>query len=148
MSVPDLYTHDKPVMSFEFFPPKTDAGFRSLFRTIEDLKQLDPGFVSVTMGAGGSTRTKTVELVLRIQQELGITAMAHLPCLGFSAEEVAACCALASASGRRSEPTTAWRTPPPVCPALAECVSSRAPWQHPSPLGDGPATLVSPQRLL
>ena len=89
MSVPDLYTHDKPVMSFEFFPPKTDAGFRSLFRTIEDLKQLDPGFVSVTMGAGGSTRTKTVELVLRIQQELGITAMAHLPCLGFSAEEVA-----------------------------------------------------------
>lgn len=65
-----------------------------------------------------------------------------------SAEEVAACCALASASGRRSEPTTAWRTPPPVCPALAECVSSRAPWQHPSALGDGPATLVSPQRLL
>ncbi|MCH2187104.1 methylenetetrahydrofolate reductase [NAD(P)H] [Myxococcota bacterium] len=88
MTVPGLYTHQKPVMSFEFFPPKTDAGFRALFRTIEDLKQLDPGFVSVTMGAGGSTRTKTVDLVLRIQQELGITAMAHLPCLGFSAEDI------------------------------------------------------------
>ncbi|MDG2052119.1 MAG: methylenetetrahydrofolate reductase [NAD(P)H] [Myxococcota bacterium] len=88
MSVPKLYTHGKPVMSFEFFPPKTDAGFRALFRTIEDLKQLNPGFVSVTMGAGGSTRTKTVDLVLRIQQELGITAMAHLPCLGFSAPEI------------------------------------------------------------
>ena len=89
MHVPNLYAGKEPVMSFEFFPPKTDAGFRSLFRTIEDLKQLDPGFVSVTMGAGGSTRTKTVDLVLRIQQELGITAMAHLPCLGFSPAELA-----------------------------------------------------------
>ncbi len=83
MRIAELYGRHDPVISFEFFPPKTDAGFRSLFRTIEDLKQLDPGFVSVTMGAGGSTRTKTVDLVIRIQRELGITAMAHLPCLGF-----------------------------------------------------------------
>ena len=83
MKIVDLYGRGAPVVSFEFFPPKTDAGFRSLFRTIEDLKRLDPGFVSVTMGAGGSTRAKTVDLVIRIQRELGLTAMAHLPCLGF-----------------------------------------------------------------
>ena len=89
MRIVDLYRGGEPVMSFEFFPPKSDAGFRSLFRTIEDLKQLAPGFVSVTMGAGGSTRAKTVDLVVRIQQELGITAMAHLPCLGFDRDAVA-----------------------------------------------------------
>jgi len=83
MSILKLYGRGDPVMSFEFFPPKTDAGFGALFRTIEDLKRLAPGFVSVTMGAGGSTRSKTVDLVIRIQRELGITAMAHLPCLGF-----------------------------------------------------------------
>jgi methylenetetrahydrofolate reductase (NADPH) len=88
MSIADLYRRGEPVISFEFFPPRTDAGFRSLYRTIEDLKQLGPGFVSVTMGAGGSTRSKTVELVIRIQQELGITAMAHLPCTGFERHEI------------------------------------------------------------
>jgi len=89
MRIADLYARGDPVISFEFFPPKTDAGFRTLFRTIEDLKQLDPGFVSVTMGAGGSTRRKTVDLVERIQRELGITAMAHLPCVGFERDEIA-----------------------------------------------------------
>jgi methylenetetrahydrofolate reductase (NADPH) len=89
MSIVDLYGRGEPVISFEFFPPKTDAGFRSLFRTIEDLKQLGPGFVSVTMGAGGSTRAKTVDLVIRIQRELGIISMAHLPCAGFERGDVA-----------------------------------------------------------
>ena len=88
MSIVDLYGRGGPVISFEFFPPKTDAGFRSLFGTIEDLKDLAPGFVSVTMGAGGSTRAKTVELVIRIQRELGIEAMAHLPLVGFEREEI------------------------------------------------------------
>ena len=88
MRICELYNRGKPAFSFEFFPPKTDAGFRTLFRTIEDLKRLDPGFVSVTMGAGGSTRSKTVDLVIRIQQEIGITAMAHLPCIGFEREQV------------------------------------------------------------
>lgn len=88
MRIADLYARRQPVISFEFFPPKTDAGFRALFRTIEDLKQLDPGFVSVTMGAGGSTRGKTVDLVIRIQRELGITTMAHLPCVGFERAEI------------------------------------------------------------
>lgn len=88
MRICELYKGDRPIISFEFFPPKTDAGFRSLFRTIGDLKLLDPSFVSVTMGAGGSTRRKTVDLVSQIQREIGITAMAHLPCVGFERSEI------------------------------------------------------------
>jgi methylenetetrahydrofolate reductase (NADPH) len=89
MRIGELYSAGEPIVSFEFFPPKTDAGFRNLFRTIEDLKRLDPAFVSVTMGAGGSTRRKTVDLVSQIQRELGITAMAHLPCVGSERAEIA-----------------------------------------------------------
>jgi methylenetetrahydrofolate reductase (NADPH) len=88
MSIRDLYGQGAPVFSFEFFPPKTDAGFKALYRTIEELKQLDPGFVSVTMGAGGSTRAKTVDLVIQIQREIGLLGMAHLPCLGFDPEGI------------------------------------------------------------
>ena len=77
------------MVSFEFFPPKTDAGYRSLYQTIAELKRLDPGFVSVTWGAGGSTRRKTVELVTQIQHELGLTAMAHMTCVGAAREELA-----------------------------------------------------------
>ncbi len=89
MRIADMYAQGEPVISFEFFPPKTDGGFRALFRTIEELKRLNPAFVSVTMGAGGSTRRKTVDLVTQIQREIGITAMAHLPCVGFERSELA-----------------------------------------------------------
>jgi methylenetetrahydrofolate reductase (NADPH) len=77
-----------PTVSFEFFPPKTEEGFAALYRTIDDLKPLRPSYVSVTYGAGGSTRQKTVELVSRIQNELKIRAMAHLTCVGHTAEEL------------------------------------------------------------
>ena len=63
MRITERYGQGRPVFSFEFFPPKTDRGFTSLFRTVADLKRLDPDFVSVTWGAGGSTRQKTVELI-------------------------------------------------------------------------------------
>lgn len=89
VKIVDLFSRRAPVFSFEFFPPKTEKGFDALFRTIADLKQLDPGFVSVTWGAGGSTRRKTTELVLRIQREAGLTAMAHLTCVGSTREEIA-----------------------------------------------------------
>jgi len=78
----------KPGISFEFFPPKTEAGFGQLFATIDDLHPLHPTYVSVTYGAGGSTRQKTVELVARIQRELNIRAMAHLTCVGHTADEM------------------------------------------------------------
>ena len=88
MNIGDLYRRGEPVISFEFFTPKTDRGYQSLFETIGELKALAPGFVSVTMGAGGSTRGPTVELVIRIEQQLGVTAMAHLPCLGSERGEI------------------------------------------------------------
>ncbi|MBK8177939.1 MAG: methylenetetrahydrofolate reductase [NAD(P)H] [Planctomycetes bacterium] len=73
----------KPVFSFEFFPPKTDEGTKNLLATVADLRDvLAPDFVSVTNGAGGSTRARTLALVARIQRELDITAMAHLTCVG------------------------------------------------------------------
>lgn len=90
MGIADLYEQSDPVVSFEFFPPKTDAGYRSLFHTIKDLKQLSPGFVSVTMGAGGSTRTKTVDITIDITREIGLVTMCHLPCTGFRPDEVGA----------------------------------------------------------
>ena len=77
-----------PTISFEFFPPKTEQGFSSLYKTIDELHPLKPSYVSVTYGAGGSTREKTVELVSRIQNDLKIRAMAHLTCVGHTADEI------------------------------------------------------------
>lgn len=79
----------QPVISFEFFPPKTPEGDRSLLeKTIPALKQLRPDFCSVTYGAGGSTREKTLMIVDRIQREHGITAMAHLTCVNATKEQI------------------------------------------------------------
>ncbi|MFL5830098.1 MAG: methylenetetrahydrofolate reductase [NAD(P)H] [Solirubrobacteraceae bacterium] len=83
-----IATSDGPVFSFEFFPPKTDEGERNLRATLEDLRAFDPDFVSVTYGAGGSTRNRTVELTHWIKQDLGIEAMAHLSCVGTTREEL------------------------------------------------------------
>ncbi len=78
----------EPVFSFEFFPPKSDAGERVLGLALESLRQLDPAFVSVTYGAGGSSRGRTLELTKWIKQELGIEAMAHLSCVGSTRGEL------------------------------------------------------------
>ncbi len=83
-----LEAAEDPVFSFEFFPPKTDAGERVLGLALESLRQLDPAFVSVTYGAGGSSRSRTLDLTKWIKQELGIEAMAHLSCVGSSREEL------------------------------------------------------------
>jgi methylenetetrahydrofolate reductase (NADPH) len=85
-----LDTADEPVFSFEFFPPKTDEGERNLRLALEQLIALEPDFVSVTYGAGGSTRQRTVELTKWIKQDLGIEAMAHLTCVGASSDELGA----------------------------------------------------------
>jgi methylenetetrahydrofolate reductase (NADPH) len=89
MRISRLYATQRPVFSFEFFPPRTDAGYRALYRVIGELKELSPGFVSVTSHARGENRSKTAELVIRIQNELGITAMAHMTCTGQTREELA-----------------------------------------------------------
>lgn len=89
MKIRDLLSAKKPLFSFEFFPPKTDAGVANLERTIGELADLSPAYVSVTYGAGGSARERTVELVTRIQNDLGITAMAHFTCVGATRTEMA-----------------------------------------------------------
>ena len=77
------------VVSFEFFPPKTDKGMDNLYAAVERLKGCRPSFVSVTYGAGGSTRDRTIELVTRIKKELNVETMAHLTCVGSTKDEIA-----------------------------------------------------------
>jgi methylenetetrahydrofolate reductase (NADPH) len=89
----DIYaakrTAQKPVISFEFFPPKTEEGDRNLLeKQIPALMQAKPDFCSVTYGAGGSTRDKTLMIVDRIQREHGLTALAHLTCVNHTRDEV------------------------------------------------------------
>jgi len=88
MRIDRLLEKGAPTISFEFFPPKNDAGFAQLYQTIGDLHALNPSYVSVTYGAGGSTREKTVQLVERIQREQKIRALAHLTCVGHTAAEI------------------------------------------------------------
>ena len=90
MRISDVLRSGRPCFSFEFFPPKTDEGARTLFATIEALRPLDPAFVSLTYGAGGSTRTRTVDLAKRIQSEIGLTVMSHITCAGSTREELVA----------------------------------------------------------
>lgn len=86
MRIPELLKPDQPSFSFEFFPPKSVDGYGELLETVERLRVLEPDFVSVTYGAAGSTRDGTVEVTSRIKAELGIEAMAHLSCVGETAE--------------------------------------------------------------
>ena len=88
MRVDQILEQQRPVFSFEFFPPKTDDGQRTLESTLAELKDDSPEYVSVTYGAGGTTRDRTVEITKWIKQDLGIEAMAHLSCVGESKERV------------------------------------------------------------
>lgn len=82
MRIVDAIATHRPFFSFEFFPPKDDDGARGLANTIEALKPLRPAFVSITYGAGGSSRTRTVALAKRIAAESGLTVVAHVTCAG------------------------------------------------------------------
>lgn len=77
-----------PVFSFEFFPPKTDQGEEALYKTLETLVPMKPDFVSVTYGAGGSTKEKTRRIVLTIKDQFKIEVMPHLTCVGHTREEL------------------------------------------------------------
>jgi methylenetetrahydrofolate reductase (NADPH) len=88
MKISDILEQVNPAFSFEFFPPKDDDGFSKLFKTIDNLKTWNPAFVSVTYGAGGSTRSKTIDLVVRIKKEIGLESMAHLTCVGHNVNEI------------------------------------------------------------
>ncbi|MFM8883938.1 MAG: methylenetetrahydrofolate reductase [NAD(P)H] [Solirubrobacterales bacterium] len=81
---------EEPPFSFEFFPPKTEEGEANLFAAIEQLVPLGPAFVSVTYGAGGSTRDKTLEIVSRVHRDYGLEAMAHFTCVDATVEDLRA----------------------------------------------------------
>jgi methylenetetrahydrofolate reductase (NADPH) len=88
VKVIDILSESKITFSFEFFPPKTEPGWEKLFNTISELKDLKPSWVSVTYGAGGSTRENTHNLVIRIKNEIGLTVVSHLTCVNAGRDEI------------------------------------------------------------
>ncbi|MDY3552668.1 methylenetetrahydrofolate reductase [NAD(P)H] [Gemmata sp. JC717] len=99
MHIQDIFAQHRTTFSFEFFPPKTDAAGEELFTTIAALQTLQPSFVSVTYGAGGSTRDRTHDLVVRIERETNLTAVSHLTCVCHSRDEMTAILERYAASG-------------------------------------------------
>jgi methylenetetrahydrofolate reductase (NADPH) len=99
MHIQDIFKAHPTTFSFEFFPPKTEAAFEELFATIARLQELQPSFVSVTYGAGGSTRERTHDLVVRIHRETSLTAVSHLTSVCHTQEELASILDRYAASG-------------------------------------------------
>jgi len=93
---------ERPSFSFEFFPPRDDAGERQLWRTIRELEALSPTFVSVTYGAGGSTRDRTIRVTERIASDTTLEPVAHLTCVGHTREELRAIVGELAAAGVRN----------------------------------------------
>jgi methylenetetrahydrofolate reductase (NADPH) len=88
MHISDILSNSKPSLSFEFFPPRSENAWEDLYETIRNLESLHPSFVSVTYGAGGTTRELTHDLVLRIRQTTSIPPVPHLTCVGHTKEEI------------------------------------------------------------
>jgi len=88
MKISKLYTNDEPVISFEIFPPKKDKPIDVVYDTIESLKDLRPGFISVTYGAGGSTARTTIELASTIRNKYDVETLAHLTCATSTKDEI------------------------------------------------------------
>ncbi len=88
MNICDILQRQQPCFSFEFFPPRTREAGEQLYKTIEDLVLLQPSYVSVTYGAGGSTRELTHGLVIRIREHTRLTVVAHMTCVGATQEEI------------------------------------------------------------
>jgi methylenetetrahydrofolate reductase (NADPH) len=88
MRIRELLTTGRPSFSFEFFPPKDDNGFAQLRDTLASLRELQPTYVSVTYGTGGSTRRQTIELVTHLRADYGLEAMAHVTCMDASRAEL------------------------------------------------------------
>jgi len=102
MLVKDILDNNRFSFSFEFFPPKDEPGWENLFANISDLMPLKPAYVSVTYGAGGSTRDRTHKLIVRIQQETNLTVVSHLTCVGSNRAEMAEILGNYAASGVRN----------------------------------------------
>ena len=99
MHISDILLSPVPSLSFEFFPPRSESGWEELYHTIRALEPLHPTFVSITYGAGGSTREQTHELVVRIRRDTSIPPTPHLTCVGHSREEIRGILARYAAAG-------------------------------------------------
>src|SRR5258707_15821675 len=86
--ISELFVQQRPLRSLEFFPPKDDAGVETLRQTATALKRIAPDFVSVTYGAGGSTRERTAQVSRLLRTEIGFTVMPHLTCVGHTRVEL------------------------------------------------------------
>jgi methylenetetrahydrofolate reductase (NADPH) len=106
-----LATAEAPIFSFEFYPPKTEDGWQNLRHALKSLTVLQPDFASVTYGAGGSTRDRTLEVTQWLKRDLGIEAMAHLSCVGTTREDL--CQILDGIAGAGIENVLALRGDPP-----------------------------------
>ncbi|MDO7785948.1 methylenetetrahydrofolate reductase [NAD(P)H] [Desulforamulus aquiferis] len=88
MKISEIYLQKNPVISFEIFPPKSTTPLETIFSTLAELTKLHPDYISVTYGAGGSSRDRTKEIASRIKNQYGIETMAHLTCVGQSEAEI------------------------------------------------------------
>lgn len=88
MKIKDILISETPHISFEVFPPKTDAGFDSVMKATEEIAALHPSYISVTYGAGGGTSKNTVEIASRIKEDMGVTSLAHLTCVSSTKDTV------------------------------------------------------------
>jgi methylenetetrahydrofolate reductase (NADPH) len=88
MKIVDIFKTKKPVIAFEIFPPKSDVLLESIYESLEAFKELKPDYISVTYGAGGSQKGRTIEIASKIKNEYGIESMAHFTCVGHSCEEI------------------------------------------------------------
>ena len=88
MKIRDILKNEKPHISFEVFPPKTDAGYDSVLAATEKIAALRPSFISVTYGAGGGTSKNTVSIASHIKDDFGVTSLAHLTCVSSTKDEV------------------------------------------------------------
>jgi methylenetetrahydrofolate reductase (NADPH) len=88
MHISDILDRNSPSLSFEFFPPRTGEAWEALYEVIRELEQYKPSFVSVTYGAGGTTRDLTHDLVIRIKETTGVPPVPHLTCIGHTEEEI------------------------------------------------------------
>jgi methylenetetrahydrofolate reductase (NADPH) len=88
--IAQLFAQNRPLRSLEFFPPKDDEGVANLRSTAAILKRIEPDFVSVTYGAGGSTRERTAQICRFLKEDFGFTVMPHLTCVGSTRDEIAA----------------------------------------------------------
>lgn len=107
MQIKNLFDTDKTLLSFEIFPPKKSYSIETVFNTIDELKDLEPDFISVTYGAGGTSKDRTVEIASKIKNEYGIETLAHLTCISSTKEEIKGM--LKSLEGNRIENILALR---------------------------------------